>query len=185
MSRKDVEGSELRELIDGSAASLSEGRAETIRRLLAAARRYCSAPRNKWAFCACFFSLSPKKAVTMKPTLKQQFVSQEPGKVDCNGGEERDRRRLAPETATTCSRVFVRLWGGNGAQCSALLSFTSPLVFSSFLSYLSCYFSLRQAFIYRVIWKSQIKRASDSPSGGVPFVWYFCKFLHWHHNKIV
>lgn len=33
-----------------------------------------------------FFSLSPKKAVTMKPSLKQQFVSQEPGEVDCNGG---------------------------------------------------------------------------------------------------
>jgi len=26
----------------------------------------------------------------MKPSLKQQFVSQEPGKVDCNGGGRRE-----------------------------------------------------------------------------------------------
>jgi len=47
----------------------------------------------------------------MKPSLKQQFVSQEPGKVDCNGGEEGGWRRLAPGTATTCSRGFVQQKG--------------------------------------------------------------------------
>jgi len=105
-----------RELIDSTVASLSEGQAETMRWLLAETPRYCSAPRNKCPFCACFFSLSPKKAVTMKPSLKQQFVSQEPGKVDCNGG---GGGRLKEIGSWNCHHLFQGLCSTEG-ETSAL-----------------------------------------------------------------
>lgn len=68
----------------------------------------------------------------MKPSLKQQFVSQEPGKVDCNGGRREAEGDWLLELPPL---VLEALFNSKGysAWCCALLSFTRPLSFFALL----------------------------------------------------